>query len=293
MALPAVIIFLAIPLAIKFVSVIVDLYISALVNFFAFRSAKITYPKFSLSRLGRFFILFLAEAFLVSFFWVHRKIWILGVAAVIGIILACLSIINPALLTVSFLIFWGIALVLIIAPLYLFFAGEHNSDAVGVNKYFLLFLPVLVVLILLSSLHWLFIILLAIVLVAYLVVIFYCSIRVFCSTPVFLSKGTGALDSIRTSLILTKGRVVDVFIAMLIWGLVSILLFVVPLTILDSILWYIHTPPSIGIFSVVVIPFVIGPLITLFGVFLKVGVYSQLLSKTKVKPTASKQVPKN
>jgi hypothetical protein len=240
--LPAIFLFLILMVVLIVATIIVELYISVLMNFFAFKSANIKPAEFPLSRLGRFFILLLAESFVVSFFWIHRKVWILGAAMLVAVLFAVLSLLNPIFLSVALLLFGLVGLALVIAPIYLFFTGEKDSDVVVVNKYFLLFTPAFAVLILLSILNWLFILLLVLVFFAYFVAIFYCSIRVFCNTPVFLSKGTGVLDSIRTSLSLTKGRVIDIFIAMLIGGIVSILLFAIASAILTLIFSFAVTP---------------------------------------------------
>ena len=240
--LPALFLFFVLMVILIVASIIVDLYISVLMNFFAFKSAKIQAAEFPLSRLGRFFVLLLAESFLVSFFWIHRKVWILGIALLVAALFAVLSIFNLAFLLVALLLFGLVGLALVVAPIYLFFTGEKDSDAVIVNKYFLLISPAFAVFILLSILQPLFLLLIVFVFIAYFVAIFYCSIRIFCNTPVFLSKGTGVLDSIKTSLSLTKGRVIDIFIAMFIGGIVSILLFAIASAILTLIFSFAIAP---------------------------------------------------
>ncbi|MDP6671167.1 MAG: hypothetical protein QGI60_05135 [archaeon] len=240
--LPAVFLFMVLMVVLVVASIIVDLYILVLMNFFAFKSSNTPYADFPLSRLGRFFIMLLAEAFLVSFFWVHRKIWILGVVMLAAVLFAVLSLFNPVFLLVALLLFGLVGLAVLIVPLYLFFTGEQYSDAVVVNKYFLLVSPVLAVLVFMSILHPLFILLLVLLFAAYFVISIYCSIRVFCNTPVFLSKGTGALDSIKTSLSLTKGRASEVFAALFIGGIVSFLLFAIASAVITLLFSFAIAP---------------------------------------------------
>jgi hypothetical protein len=93
-----------------------------------------------------------------------------------------------------------------------------------------------------SILHPLFILLLVLLFAAYFVISIYCSIRVFCNTPVFLSKGTGALDSIKTSLSLTKGRASEVFAALFIGGIVSFLLFAIASAVITLLFSFAIAP---------------------------------------------------
>lgn len=330
----AIFLFSALIFVLVVASIIVNLYISVLVNFFAFRSSKTKYAEFPLSRLVWFFVMLLAEAFLVSFFWVHRKVWLLGAAILAAVLFLVLSIFNLAFLLVAFLIFGLVGLVLLVAPLYLFFRGDQDSCAIIVNKYFLLFSPALIVLGLLSILNWLFIFLFGLVFIAYGVAMIYCAIRIFCNTPVFLSRGAGPLESIRISLSLTKGRVFDIFVAMVIGGIVSIIVFalasailvaifsfaVMPLipenvwgagdvlqslSMFDSMASGELTPPGdmqatlgslrLGISQSIaesIAEFIIAPFSMLFGVFLTVGIYLQLVPKARAKPADPKKAPK-
>ncbi len=330
--LSTVFLFAVLILVLTVASVVVNLYISVLMNFFAFRSSNTQYAEFPLSRLVWFFVLLLAEAFLVSFFWVHRKAWLLGVAILVAMLFAVLSLFNLALLLVALILFGLIALALIVAPVYLFFSGSQDNEAIVVNKYFLLFPPSLVVLVLLSILQPLFLILFAFVFVAYFAVMIYCSIRVFCNTPVFLSRGTGPLDSIRTSLSLTKGKVLDIFAAMVIGGVVSVIVFALASMILTAIFSFAVGPlipeniwgagdflQSISMIDSAaaggesisgeemqlalesirtgiaqsiaesIAELIVTPFAMLFGVFMTVGIYLQLIPKERARPAVPKK----
>jgi hypothetical protein len=318
--IPLVLLFVAYVGIVLLAGYFVGLYISVLLNFYAFRSTGISYAQFPVKRLLKLFVLQLATGFLVLFSWVHRKAWVIPVLFFLGEVFLLLALFSPFFALVGAVFILLSALILVVFPLYLFFKGA-GTNAIVTHRYFLLFAPLFVVLLLVSIIQPLFLILLLLLLIAYICAIIYNALGAWVSTQVFLGKGTGILESIRGSLGLTDEKKLSVALALLLGGIIGALVFWVVAIIAEAMLslvfiqiipdnlWGLtdlvqlllaasqssaYAAPSLSlavlkqglanIMAQQVWAVVIAPFSTLFGVFLTVGIYFNLLPpETKAK----------
>jgi len=308
--LPAMLVFSVLSAVLFFAEFLIGFYISALFHFYGFRSANISYANFPVSRVLKLFVLWAASMFLTWFSWVHRKAWLLFLLPLAAIVLFPLVALNPFLVVVPILLVSVFLLALVAIPVYIYL----NPNAPGfivTNRTFMLVQACFTALILLSIIFPLFLLLLFLVFFAFLFVFAYNLVKVAFAMLVFLRGNTGILGSLQESIGLSAGKTSDVLLAFLIGGIAGMLVFLLAGAIVQAIIFLIVMPfipdslwgfgglldtlramqPEDAVFlssfflkqqtastiASSVWQIVAAPLYLLFGVFLTIGIYLQLV----------------
>jgi len=131
----------------------------------------------------------------------------------------------------------------------------------------------------------------------YSLIVFYNSMKLIVSSQAFLNSNMGIIDSLKRSWELTAGRVLDVFVAGLVVGIVYLVVF----GIISAILLFLFALPLMTFvpsfdfaisFSEKILTIIIAPFALLVNGFFLASLYSALGAKAKTR-TYKKKMPEH